>query len=147
MTDKFIALSKDFYVSPQLSAEDIAAAKALGIKLIISNRPDDEEDDQPTAKTIKATALENDIKFVHIPIDQKGVARAHIDLFKEATDSHEGPILAYCRSGTRSTMLRAFSEARDGKVVSEIVKEAADAGYDLYTITPGLEAVGPSRRR
>lgn len=147
MSDKFKELTDGFYVSPQLSIEDIKDAKALGITLIISNRPDNEEPGQPLNNDLAEAAQQNDIAFARIPVDHRGVSKAHIEHFKQTTSEHEGPVLAFCRSGTRSTILRAFVRASEGDSVNGLVREAAAAGYDLYTIVPGLEAVAPDRRK
>ncbi len=148
MSDKFTELAKDFYVTSQILPEDIEAAHALGITLIISNRPDNEEEGQPANSELEEKASELGIKFATIPVDRKGITLDHIDEFRNLTDDYEGSILAFCRSGTRSTTLRAYALANKGPdTVSEILVEAADAGYNLYPIAPGLEAVIPERRR
>ena len=147
MSDKFIPLAKGFFVAPQIDVDDVAAAKEMGIKLIISNRPDGEEIEQPLNEEIANAAKQLGIKFYHIPVDGRGIGKHHINDFKDAIEDHEGPILAFCRSGTRSTMVRAFYRASYGDVIADILEEASTAGYDLYTIVPSLEAVIPERRR
>jgi len=147
MSDKFVRLADDFYVSPQISEADIADASALGIGLIISNRPDNEEPGQPANATLAAAAKAADLHYVEIPVDKRGIGRQHIDTLKQTLATQDGPVLAFCRSGTRSTMLRAYVRASEGDNINTILREAADAGYDLYTIMPGLEAVAPRRRR
>jgi len=147
MSTKFKALTDTFYVSPQLDVEDVESAKAMGIGLIISNRPDREEPGQPLNSDIAAAADKHGIAFATIPIDQRGVSKVHIEHFKDVVKDHKGKILAFCRSGTRSTILRAFVRASEGDNVNGLVREAAAAGYDLYTIVPGLEAVVPDRRQ
>lgn len=144
---KFIELAEGFYVSPQITLDDIEAAKDMGIKLIISNRPDGEEPHQPLNQDLESAATIAGIKFSRIPVDARGIARHHMDDFKQVMEGQDGPILAFCRSGTRSTMLRAFVQANTGQPVSDIVREASVAGYDLYTIVPRLEAVVPEKRR
>ncbi len=147
MSDQFIPLASDFYVSPQITAKDIAQATELGVTLIISNRPDDEEPDQPQNAALEIAALAAGIKFERIPVDRRGVTKHHIEHFKKVMAEQEGPVLAFCRSGTRSTMLRAFVKASEGEAISDIVRQANSAGYDLYTIVPGLEAVAPEKRK
>ncbi len=145
--NKFIGLADGFYVAPQLEDADIELAKNLGIKLIISNRPDHEEVGQPLNADLEKRAHTAGIRFVHIPVDSRGIGRHHMDDFKEALKDEKGPVLAFCRSGTRSTTLRAFVRASEGDVISDIVRQASDAGYELYTIVPRLEAVVPEKRR
>ncbi|MEO1708619.1 MAG: TIGR01244 family sulfur transferase [Pseudomonadota bacterium] len=143
MSSKFKPLTDDFYVAPQLTEEDIAEAKALGIGLIIANRPDREEAGQPRHDDLAKVAKEHGIRFERIPVDQRGVSRHHIDHFKSVVADYTGKTLAFCRSGTRSTILRAFVRASEGDDINGLVREAMAAGYDLFTLVPGLEAVSP----
>ncbi|MEL6507833.1 MAG: TIGR01244 family sulfur transferase [Pseudomonadota bacterium] len=143
MSEKFIPLTDDFYVSPQLTEGDISEAKNLGIGLIISNRPDGEEAGQPRNDDLAETAKALGIRFERIPVDQRGVSKHHIEHFKTVSADYSGKTLAFCRSGTRSTILRAFVRASEGDDINGLVREAAAAGYDLYTMVPGLEAISP----
>lgn len=131
MAAAFIKLADGFYVSRQLKPEDIAEAVDLGVALIINNRPDGEEPGQPAGAEIEAAARAAGLGYVQIPIRGMGVNDASLDAFDKAVADSAGPILAYCRSGTRSTMLRAFAKARAGVEVDDIIAEAAKAGYNI----------------
>lgn len=131
MAAAFIKLADGFYVSRQLKPEDIAEAVDLGVALIINNRPDGEEPGQPAGAEIEAAARAAGLGYVQIPIRGMGVNDASLDAFDKAVADSAGPILAYCRSGTRSTMLRAFARAKAGVEVDDIIAEAAKAGYDI----------------
>jgi len=116
-------------VSPQILVEDIAAIQQAGFKTVINNRPDGEEPDQPTSAEIKAAAEAAGIVFVEIPMGREGVSPEMIAQTQTAFEN-DGQILAYCRSGTRSTTLWALSQA--GKQdAQEIIGAAAKAGYDI----------------
>lgn len=142
MAPKFRTLAADFLVSPQITVADVADAAALGVVRIINNRPEGEEPGQTSGAAVAAAAKAAGIDYVAIPISGMTVAPADIDAFDRAVADVRGPILAYCRSGTRSTVLRAFARARAGHSVATIVDEAAEAGYDLSGLAPRLAALG-----
>ncbi|HCK84218.1 MAG TPA: hypothetical protein DHW63_06795, partial [Hyphomonadaceae bacterium] len=68
VTGQFVPLADDYLVSPQIGPEDIAAAKALGVTLIINNRPDGEEFGQPKGAEIEAAAKAASLAYVAIPV-------------------------------------------------------------------------------
>ncbi|HVY51081.1 MAG TPA: TIGR01244 family sulfur transferase [Devosia sp.] len=117
-------------VSPQISPDDISALKAMGFTTIINNRPDGEAPDQPAAAAIQAAAEAAGLGYHFIPLGRDGVSPEMIEATREALDGSAGPVLAFCRSGTRSTTLWALSQA--GKLpAGQIVEAAAHAGYDM----------------
>jgi sulfide:quinone oxidoreductase len=136
---EFRRLGDDFYVAPQLRPEDFPAAKAAGIRTIINNRPDGESPDQMSDAEARAAASTAGLTYVHVPVPGGGLTRAHLEQFRAAVDSHAGPFLAYCRSGTRSCYLWAFTAVRE-LPVSYVLAAAAEAGYDLGPAEPALEA-------
>lgn len=140
MTENFIPLAPNFWVSPQISADDLGAAKALGVRLVINNRPDGEEAGQPISAEIEAAARALGLSYVSIPVGPMGVSPAHLDAFDAAIAANKGGVLAFCRSGTRSTIVRALSEARAGRPVDDIISEAAEAGYNIAGQRRALEA-------
>jgi uncharacterized protein (TIGR01244 family) len=146
MTAKFIPLADDFLVSPQIGPEDVAAAKDLGVVLIINNRPDGEESGQPAGAEVDAAARAAGIDYVAIPISGMNINPSHLDAFESAVAGAGGRILAYCRSGTRSTVLRAFARARAGDNIDEILGEAANAGYDIAGQRRTLEGLAKNER-
>ena len=117
-------------VSPQISPEDVAAIKAAGFVAIINNRPDGEAPDQPTSDTIQKAAQAAGLVYHYIPLGREGVSPDMVARTKSALEGSAGPVFCYCRSGTRSTTLWALSEAGK-KPASEIIAEAAGAGYDM----------------
>ncbi|MGJ8528865.1 TIGR01244 family sulfur transferase [Maritalea sp.] len=116
-------------VSPQIAIEDLAAIKEAGFKTIINNRPDGEAPDQPMSAEVKAAALAQGLKFVEIPMGREGVSPEMIAQTREVFADGE-PVLAYCRSGTRSTTLWALSQAGN-LPAQDIISAAANAGYDV----------------
>ena len=117
-------------VSPQISPDDIAQIKAAGFKAIVNNRPDGESPDHPSSDEMQAAAEAAGLAYHYIPLGRDGVSPDMIAAEAAALEGSAGPVLCYCRSGTRSTTLWALSQA--GKLpAQEIVDAAAHAGYDV----------------
>jgi uncharacterized protein (TIGR01244 family) len=124
-------------VSPQISPEDIPTLKAAGFSTVINNRPDGEAPDQPTSEQIEKAAQAVGLVYHYIPLGRDGVSPDMVERMTDALERSQGPVLAYCRSGTRSTTLWALSQA--GKLPADrIIAEAAAAGYDMSHLTGHL---------
>lgn len=132
---RFKQLSTAVSVAPQLSGQDIETAARLGFRTIISNRPDGEEATQMSADETSARAGRLGLAFVHVPVVSGAISSADIATMRGALAAAEGPVLAFCRSGTRSATLWAL--ASDGDP-GEILAAAAAAGFDLSAIRPRL---------
>ena len=133
----FKQLSDDFWVAPQLGPADFARAKQLGIRTIINNRPDGEAPTQTSDADAAAAARDAGLAYVHVPVLSGAMTEADVHNFRAAVDKHEGPYLAYCRSGTRSCYLWAFTAVRE-LPVDFVVAAAAEAGFDLGPAMPAL---------
>ena len=94
-------LSTDFAVAPQIAVEDIPAIVAAGYLAIVNNRPDDEEEGQPSGAAIHEAAKAAGLRYAAIPVTHSGFSLPQIEALAAAIDAAEGPVLAYCRSGTR----------------------------------------------
>ncbi len=135
----FRELSDTVLASPQISIEDIAAAKAAGVRLIVNNRPDGEEPTAPQSDAIKAAASEAGLDYISIPIGHSGFSEVQVDEMVRALDTADGAVLAYCRSGTRSTLLWALAQAKSGVAPDDIARAAMTAGYDVSPVRPMLD--------
>lgn len=119
-------------ISPQIDPGTIGDLAAAGVTLIINNRPDGEEAGQPTSAEIEAIAGEHGIAYRHIPTTPDTLSLVHIDQFVTALKEADGTVLAYCRSGLRSTLLWGLSQVRGhGHDPEDVQKRAADAGFDV----------------
>ena len=98
-------LSETCAVASQIQATDVAALAADGFTTVICNRPDGEDFGQPTADTIAAACEANGIAFHFIPIDRSGLTMDIVESFRDAVAASAGPVLAYCRSGQRSSVI------------------------------------------
>lgn len=142
----FRQITDTIFVSPQIGTEAIAEAKALGIVRIINNRPEDESDDQIPGAAIEAAAREAGIDYVAIPVTHAGFSQAQVDAMQQALESAAGPVLAYCRSGTRSTLLWALARAKTGDNPAVIASNAAAAGYDVTPVRQLIEMLAAGER-
>ena len=125
-------------VAGQLRPADMAVAREAGVTMIVNNRPDDEEPGQPAGAEIEAAARAAGLDYRFVPVGHGGFSANQVAAMAEAMASAEGPLLAFCRSGTRSTYLWALASARDGADGSELAAKAAAAGYDLAPISAFL---------
>ena len=130
----FRKLNHVVFASPQIAAGDIAEARTLGVALIVNNRPEGESDDQTPGADIESAARAAGMDYVAIPVTNAGFSEAQVKAMAEALGGAKGPVLAYCRSGTRSTLLWALAEASRGVDPSEIASQAAQAGYDITPV-------------
>lgn len=133
----FKQLSPMLSVAPQLSGQDIEAAARRGFRTIISNRPDNEDACQMSAAEVSARAAPLGLAFAHVPVAPGAISEADIANMRSALATAEGPVLAFCRTGTRSATLWAL--AMGGQENPDtIIATAAMAGYDLESIRPRL---------
>ena len=130
----FRQITNQVFASPQIGLAEVAEAKAQGITLIINNRPEGESDDQTPGCEIEAAARAAGLEYLAIPITHAGFSQAQVTAMAEALASAAGPVLAYCRSGTRSTLLWALAEASRGTDPGVIAASAANAGYDISPV-------------
>jgi len=128
-------------VAPQIAPEDIPLLAEQGFGLIINNRPDDEESGQPSSAAIRAAAEAAGVGYVAIPTVMGGMSSQQVEAMAKTLEGAQGPVLAYCRSGTRSCNLWALAEASRGGDPAALTAKAAGAGYDLSGIRPLLDAL------
>ena len=134
----FKTLTPSLSVSPQLSEADVAQAARDGFRAIIDNRPDGEEPGQPSAAEMQAFAASHGLGFAHVPTVGGKISDEDVALMAHALSTFEGPVLAYCRTGTRSTTLWALTQA-GAQPADALIATAAEASYDLSALRPRLE--------
>ena len=123
-------LTPTFGVAPQLDADDIATLAAQGWRSLVCNRPDGETADQPPSAELAQVAATHGLAWRYLPIISGQWRATDVAAFGEALRTMPAPVLAFCRSGTRSIHLWALAMAGtlDGESIRRI---AADAGYAL----------------
>jgi uncharacterized protein (TIGR01244 family) len=132
-------------VAPQIAPEDVADIAAAGFAMVVNNRPEDEEAGQPEGATIEEAARAAGLDYVAIPVTHAGFSSNQVEAMAEALAAARGPVLAFCRSGTRSCNLWALAEASRGGNPDMLTAKAAAAGYDLTGIRPLLDTLSGTR--
>jgi len=120
-------------VSGQIAPADVAALKAAGVTMIVNNRPDGEDVGQPAAADIEAAAEQAGIAYRFVPI-YRGIGPADVECMQEALGACDGKLLAFCRSGHRSTLAWAVARRGEGASIEDVEKGAANAGVDLTPV-------------
>lgn len=131
-------IDEDLTVSPQITVEDVKNIAALGYKSLVCNRPDNEDPDQPPFEVIAQTAADAGLQVAFQPVVSGMVLDEDAAAFGELMKDLPKPIFAFCRTGTRCTILWSLTQ-KGSKSTEEILKTAADAGFNLAGIAPRLE--------
>ena len=138
----FQQLDANLLVTGQINLDDIQTASDAGIKMIICNRPDEEEGDHPRSESLDALLKTYGIEFRYIPVSPGQITRENVVATKKAFDDAQGPILAYCRSGKRSTVMWAVVQAAlDRMTNNEIINKAGSLGHDLNPMAMAFNSV------
>ncbi|MGB0843745.1 MAG: TIGR01244 family sulfur transferase [Alphaproteobacteria bacterium] len=125
-------------VGPQIELAEMQALSDAGFKSVILNRPNNEEDGQPSFAEEQEAAEAVGMVAQHIPMRPGHMTDDAIVAFAKAMDDLPKPIFAHCKSGLRSAMLWAFSQAHNGSEPKAILQAIKDAGYDMPGIEPHL---------
>lgn len=132
-------LSERLSVTAQIDIADIASLGARGFRSIINNRPDGEADDQPTSAALAAAARQHGLPYRYIPVVSGQLQQAQVDAFSAALAELPTPVLAFCRTGARSSSLWALQAAGSA---DQILETGRVAGYDLAGLRPRLTQAG-----
>jgi uncharacterized protein (TIGR01244 family) len=140
-----IAVDEKTFLSGQIQPDDLDEIAAAGVKLIVNNRPDGEALlGQPKAKTLEAAAARHGIAFLNLPFTAPTLTPEHVAIFAEALTNADGKILAFCRTGNRSSMLWAAANVALGAPLDAVIQQAADAGFDLKPAAGFIRDLGNS---
>jgi len=136
---KIAQLETNVSVAPQLAEADFAEISRRDFRSVVNNRPDGEEPGQLRNAQAEAAARREGLTFRYQPVANMDVTdEAVVDDFARLMSELPGPILFYCRSGTRCTTL--WAQASAGRLgVSRTLEIAAVAGYDLAVLRDQLE--------
>jgi uncharacterized protein (TIGR01244 family) len=127
-------VTPQFSVAPQIEVSDVEAAKAQGFVKLINNRPDGEVPGQPASAEMEVAAKAAGLGYVHIPFVGRPTPEQAEAVAREA-EAASGPVLAFCRSGTRSITAWSLGQAMSGRrSPEELVELAKGAGYDLSAV-------------
>ncbi len=134
MAAELIALGTGLSVAGRLDRSDIETLARSGVRTIVNNRPDGEDPGQLDADEARRLAAEHGIAYHHIPITAASLTRADVDAFAAVLREASAPIVAHCRSGTRSTLLWALTRLREGDDPPTLIAEAARHGIDIAAL-------------
>lgn len=140
----FRKITDSVFASPQITIEDVETARTMGIKAIINNRPEGESEDQVAGSDIESAAAAAGISYIAIPVTHAGFSQGQVDAMITALEGAPGPVLAYCRSGTRSTLLWALARAKAGDNPGVIAAQAEAAGYDVSPVRQIMDVLAAS---
>jgi uncharacterized protein (TIGR01244 family) len=142
MTAELFPLAPGLSVAGRLDRADIDALARAGVRTIVNNRPDGEDPGQLPAAEAKQLAAAHGIAYHHIPITAATLTRGDVDAFAATLRDAAQPVVAHCRSGTRSALLWALTRMREGADPLALISEAARHGIDIA----GLPAVAARLR-
>jgi len=137
---KFAKINHELTVSDQITIEDLKEIHAQGYKTIFCNRPDQESEGQINFSSIEKEAQNLGIKAIHQPVVSGQISDSDIAQFSSYFEIAQKPIFAYCRTGTRCSMLWALSHA-NSLPIDDILSKTQNAGYDLSLLRDRLKAL------
>ena len=136
-------LTSRYSVSPQISVEDIPAIVEAGFTLVIGNRPDSEVPPSHQATAIEAAARKAGLRFESLPLTHQTMTPENVARQRDLIDTADGLVLAYCASGTRSSVVWALGQAPT-RSADDILASTAAAGYQLDGLRPTLDQLSRS---
>ncbi|MCA1653951.1 MAG: TIGR01244 family sulfur transferase [Sphingomicrobium sp.] len=127
-------LDERMMVAGQINPSALPDYAAQGVTLVINNRPDHEDPDQPTSAEVESACAAAGLAYRHVPI-ARGMGPSDIDAMRDAIHAAgDGKVLAFCRSGNRSTLVWALARSADGAGREELERCATAAGFSLEPI-------------
>ena len=142
MSAQLFPLSSGVSAAGALDRADIDALAGAGVRTIVNNRPDGEDPGQLPAAEARRLATAHGIAYHHIPVTAATLSRADVDAFAAVLRDAPAPVVAHCRSGTRSALLWALTRLREGADPLSLIAAAAQHGIDIA----GLPAVAARLR-
>lgn len=136
-------LCPTYAVSPQITADDVPTIADAGYTTIICNRPDAEVPPDQQAAAIETAAKAAGLGFEVIPVTHQGLNAEMVAAQKAAIDAADGPVLAYCASGTRCSIVWSLGMAKEMSA-DAIIEATTAVGYALDGLRPQLNALAQS---
>ncbi|WP_112310035.1 TIGR01244 family sulfur transferase [Pseudogemmobacter bohemicus] len=137
-------LSETYAVSPQIAVEDLEAIRDAGYRAVIDNRPDAEIPDDLHTSEMQARAEALGLAFFANPVIGGALTMQNVVAQAEAIAAAPGPVLAYCASGNRSSIVWALSQAGT-QPAADLIAAAARHGYQLAHLEPQIEALAAQK--
>lgn len=136
-------INPKFSVAPQISPDQMHDLVAAGFKRVLCNRPDAEVPESHQAAAMEAAAKQAGLEFFTCPLTHQNMTPDVIAENHDLIVGCDGPVVAYCASGTRSTIAWALAAVKDTPV-DDVLSAARAAGYELGNLLPTLEAAAKS---
>ncbi|MCF6234602.1 MAG: TIGR01244 family sulfur transferase [Rhodobacteraceae bacterium] len=137
-------LTPHYAVSAQICVDDLAKVADAGIKTVICNRPDSEIPAELHHARIRTAAEAVGLNFVVLELTMQTLTPANIARQHALIEKSDGPVLAYCRTGTRCSVVWALTQAGD-MATDAILAAATTAGYDLSGLAPTLDQMAKTQ--
>lgn len=132
-----VALDEQYFVAPQIAIDDLSALKALGFERIINNRPDGEVPDQPSSVDMNAAAQALGLEYIDNPINLNALGLEQVEI-QRAAIAEPKKTFAFCRTGTRSSVLWVLVNNAKGQSYQSLVEHVSSKGFDLARCEPAM---------
>ena len=133
-------LTPNYAVSPQISPEDLPLIAEAGFSTVICNRPDAENPPDWHAAAMAEAAAAAGLQFHNLPLTHQTITPENVARQRDLINAASGPVLAYCASGTRSSVIWSLGQAGHLST-DQILAATAQAGYQLDQLRPALDAM------
>ncbi len=131
-------ITPDYAAGPQIEPGDMATLAEAGFTTVINNRPDAEVPPDLQSPAMRAAAEAAGLTYIENPVINGGLSMDMVTAQGAAIEASQGPVFAYCRSGTRSTIVWALSQATS-QPADTLIEAASNAGYDIAGMRPQIE--------
>jgi uncharacterized protein (TIGR01244 family) len=142
MAPELIPLMPGFAVTGGLDRPDLEALAQAGVRTVVNNRPDGEDPGQLDAGEARRIAEALGLDYHHIPVTAQSLSRADVDAFAAVLRDAPAPVVAHCRSGTRSALLWALTRLREGADPAALIAAAARHGIDIASLPAIADRLG-----
>lgn len=136
---EFKCINQHLSVFGQISKNDLLSAQQQGFKTVVNNRPDNEGDDQISNAELEQYSRELGLNYFYLPIAPTGISDQEAEQFGEIFKQQASPLLAFCRTGNRSTRLWALAQSATTDSNS-LILQAQHAGYDISSLRERLDS-------
>jgi len=135
-------------ISGQLQPQDMREIAATGYVAVVNNRPDGEAlFGQPRTADLKQAAEAAGLVFLDLPFSGPRATVEHVRAFADLLAERPGRVVAYCKSGLRSSLLWGAFALAEGRPLDEVLGAARRAGQPLEGVVDAMMALGQAARR
>jgi len=125
----YMKLTDTIAVAGQIRPEQVGEIAAAGFRVLVNNRPDGEDADQPSGAEIEAAALAAGLEYHHLPVTGMNFPGPDLEHMARLLDDSSRPVFAFCRTGTRCTNLWVVTRGEDAR--EQAIQHARALGFDV----------------